>query len=89
MTRPETPHLNNEIEVYEDKPHVWIQWKGTDVCCDVHCACGELLHFDGDFFYTFQCPYCQQYFEVGTHIPIYKVTAAEAGDNVNLLKRDA
>lgn len=23
-----------------DKPHGWIQWKGTDVCVDIYCKCG-------------------------------------------------
>ena len=30
-------------EMYKDKPHGWIQWKGTGVCMDVHCKCGVCL----------------------------------------------
>ena len=34
-----------------DGPHGWIQWKGTDVCIDLHCECGSHGHVDGDFVY--------------------------------------
>ncbi len=33
----------------------WIQWKGTDVCIDLHCVCGNNGHVDGDFMYEVQC----------------------------------
>lgn len=36
-------------------PHGWIQWKGTSVCMDVHCACGAHGHVDADFAYTLKC----------------------------------
>ena len=26
-----------------------IQWKGTDICVDIHCVCGYLGHIDGEF----------------------------------------
>lgn len=62
-------------------PHIWIQWKGTNVCCDIHCLCGAHLHFDGDFMYFIQCPHCQQHWEIGSHVPMYPVSkdTAEAG----------
>lgn len=74
-------HLDIESPQFDGKPHLWIQWKGTDVCCDIHCACGAHLHFDGDFLYFFQCPHCGQHWECGTHVPIYPVPKerAEAG----------
>lgn len=78
----EPSHLDIESPQFEGKPHIWVQWKGTDVCCDIHCACGAFLHFHGDFFYFFQCPHCQKYWEVGTHIAIYEVTKERAGENV-------
>ncbi len=45
-------------ERYIDKPHGWIQWKGTDVCMDIHCACGEMSHVDATFAYHVKCPHC-------------------------------
>ena len=82
-------HLDIEQPLFpETKPHVWIQWKGTDVCCDVHCSCGNHSHYDGDFFYTFQCNKCGKYWEVGTHMPIYEVTKEAAGAYVKQLSCD-
>ena len=81
-------HLDVESPRFEGTPHIWIQWKGTDVCCDVHCLCGAQMHYDGNFFYFFKCPHCGQHWEVGTHMPIYAVTPEQASDNVNVLNRD-
>jgi hypothetical protein len=39
----------------DDEPHVFIQWKGTDVCFDFWCECGRPSHFDGYFAYQFRC----------------------------------
>jgi len=33
-------------------PHAWIQWKGTDVCMDVRCSCGNHGHVDADFAFS-------------------------------------
>ena len=77
-----TSHLDIESPQFAGKPHIWLQWKGTDVCCDVHCDCGEMSHFDGDFFYFFRCPNCGKYWEVGTHVAIYPVSEERAGEFV-------
>lgn len=45
-----------------------IQWKGTNVCIDIHCACGHHSHFDGDFMYYFECPKCKKVYAAGTNI---------------------
>lgn len=55
-------------ESYEGKPHGWVQWKGTDVCMDVHCKCGYLSHFDGDFAYFMECPKCHTVYMCSGHI---------------------
>jgi hypothetical protein len=36
-------------EKYTGLPHGWIQWKGTNVCMDVYCACGHHSHIDAKF----------------------------------------
>ena len=77
-------HLDVESPLFDKKPHIWVQWKGTEVCCDVHCECGEMSHFDGDFFYTFQCPFCKCFWEVGTHVAIYPISEERAGKWVKL-----
>lgn len=68
-------HLAIEVPLFKDRPHGWIQWKGTDVCIDLHCSCGAHLHFDGDFLYHFICPHCDRMWEMGSHIPMYEVPA--------------
>ncbi len=45
-------------ETYKDKPHGWIQWKGTNVCMDIHCKCGYHGHIDVDFAYHVKCHKC-------------------------------
>ena len=84
-------HLDIEGPLFErgKRPHIWIQWKGTDVCCDIHCLCGAHCHFDGYFLYFFQCPHCERYWEVGTHVPIYEVSKERAeGGCIQIVDRD-
>ena len=68
-------HLEIESPLFKDKPHAWIQWKGTDVCADIHCSCGAHSHFDGDFMYFIRCPACRKVWEVGTHISLHEPRA--------------
>lgn len=60
-------------ERYEEQPHGWIQWKGTDVCMDVHCACGELTHIDVDFCYYVKCPVCGRIYYCNGHIELIEM----------------
>ena len=59
------------------------QWKGTEVCADIHCRCGAFLHYDGDFFYFFTCGHCGQAWEIGTHVAMYPVSADDLGTGPN------
>lgn len=52
----------------------WIQWKGTDVCMDFPCACGELLHIDGWFVYNVRCGACKRTYAMGCHVLAIEVT---------------
>lgn len=74
LDRPPT-HIDVEEPQFAGVPHLWIQWKGTDLCADVHCACGELSHFDGDFCYFLRCPCCGHVWEVGTHVTLHEPRA--------------
>ena len=65
----------------QDQPHGWIQWKGTDVCIDLYCACGAHLHFDGTFLYHWICPHCQRHYESGSHVRMYEMTAEEIAES--------
>lgn len=53
-----------------DKPHGWIQWKGTDVCIDLHCACGHHGHYDGGFLYFYRCPACSARYALGMNVAL-------------------
>lgn len=41
----------------------WIQWKGSDICADMECACGHSFHVHGEFLYIIRCPACKQVYE--------------------------
>lgn len=62
---------DQEIE-FRGKPHIWIQWKGTNVCCELRCECGFSGHFDGDFLYFWRCPECKTIWENGTYVAVKK-----------------
>lgn len=55
-------------EKYDDEPHGWIQWKGTDVCMDVYCKCGFHGHVDEEFLYYVECPNCNAIYKVNGHV---------------------
>lgn len=53
--------------------HARIQWKGTNVCMDVQCECGEDGHIDADFAYYYYCGKCNNLFAVGEHVKLIKL----------------
>jgi len=56
-----------------DEPHGCIQWKGTEVCMDVYCECGEHSHVDGWFAYHVKCPKCGAVYSCSGTIEFIKV----------------
>lgn len=62
-----------------DDPRGWIQWKGTDVCIDLHCVCGNHDHFDGEFFYYYECSACHRKYLVGENVKLHELTKDEPG----------
>jgi hypothetical protein len=75
---PKCPKIQAAIDAslrnpFEGKPHGWIQWKGTDVCLDVYCACGHHGHVDAEFAYTIRCPECGQVYETNGHIELVPI----------------
>ena len=67
---------------YSDQSHGWIQWKGTDVCMDLHCKCGCLSHVDGDFTYYVQCPDCKTIYFCNGHIEFIEMTEKPDSDSI-------
>ena len=61
----------------EGDAHGWIQWKGTDVCIDLHCKCGYHGHFDGDFFYFYECQFCHAKYAVGQNVKLIPLTSEQ------------
>lgn len=55
-------------DVQKGKPHGWLQWKGTNVCMDMHCKCGHHSHIDADFTYSVKCPECSTVYMCNGHI---------------------
>lgn len=51
-------------------PHIFIQWKGTDVCMDIYCLCGRHMHFDGDFCYSIKCMHCGRVYGMPSSISL-------------------
>ena len=62
----------NSVDPTPAGSHGWIQWKGTDVCMDIRCECGELHHFDGDFGYILGLP-CGRDVLVSPHVRLLEV----------------
>jgi hypothetical protein len=61
-------HRNDAINWDQEGPHAFIQWKGTNVCADVYCACGNSAHFDVDFFYAVRCAACGAVYDVEPYV---------------------
>ena len=59
------------------RPCAFIQWKGTNVCADYYCVCGEQFHIDTDFAYAVKCPYCQRIYEVSAMIELRELKDGE------------
>jgi len=59
------------------RPSAFIQWKGTDVCMDCYCVCGDQFHIDSDFTYAVKCPHCGQVYEMSSMIEMRALATAE------------
>jgi hypothetical protein len=53
-----------------ESPDIFIQWKGTNVCADFYCTCGEQMHFDGYFLYAAKCGACGLCWKLGTKVSL-------------------
>ena len=59
-------------------PVGWAQWKGTDLCMDLRCRCGELTHVDGSFVYALMCRGCKRVYLLDPHIRLVEIERASA-----------
>lgn len=56
------------------QPYGWIQWKGTQVCADLHCACGLHGHIDADFAYYVECPRCHRIYSMCANVMLHELS---------------
>lgn len=78
-TRPKLLECEEADKDVKAGPHAWIQWKGTQVCMDVHCTCGAHTHLDAEFAYSVQCGACGQVWAMCANVRMIPSTAEEAG----------
>jgi len=55
----------------------FIQWKGTDVCMDLHCECGHHNHYDGYFAYTIKCRKCGALYAPSCNVEMIKIEESD------------
>ena len=75
------------MDRFPNKPCAFVQWKGTDVCMDVRCKCGEGFHIDGFFAYSVKCHHCGTVYACSDHIELIELV--EEPDTCVMLDNDA
>ena len=73
-------------DVIKGNPHGWIQFKGTDLCMDVYCKCGEHTHIDGDFLYFIKCGNCGTIYELNGHIELIERENSEVENDIDIIQ---
>lgn len=69
--------LKPHDDSFDSKPRARIQWKGTDVCMDVLCSCGEDGHIDGMFAYNYKCLACGRGWILGFNVGLTEMTSEQ------------
>lgn len=76
MAKVKDPHgaLFDKVDAATklEPPCGWIQWKGTEVCCDIRCPCGRHSHIDAEFAYYFRCG-CGQLYAMGAYVKLVPI----------------
>lgn len=60
---------------------LWVQWKGSIVCAEFRCSCGNDPHLDIEdqgFLYHIQCMDCGSVYMVNANVELVKLTDEEA-----------
>jgi hypothetical protein len=86
MTQYKSSESTPVNDILKGKPHGWIQFKGTELCMDVHCKCGELTHIDGMFVYFLKCASCGTVYELNGNIELIERDSSEIGEDVCAIK---
>jgi hypothetical protein len=57
-------------------PSLFIQWKGTTLCADFRCECGEQQHICGEMFvYEITCEKCGAKYKTPHTVALVRVVA--------------
>lgn len=56
----------------------FLQYKGTDVCMDFHCKCGQSNHYDGYFAYEIKCGGCGKIYKLSPKIQLTELSEEES-----------
>jgi hypothetical protein len=67
----------------------WIQWKGTEVCMDIHCKCGKMTHIDADFAYNVKCVYCGRIYACDPYVKLTELDAIPTTNIVTTTKNES
>lgn len=62
--------------------NVFLQYKGTDICVDLYCTCGDQFHYDGYFATWLRCPHCRKVWELPHLLLCTDVTGVVDEDRV-------
>ncbi len=66
-------------------PYGLFQWKGTNVCMECYCACGESFHVDAGFADAVKCPYCGTRYGISARVEIREIPAEEICDGCEIV----
>lgn len=69
----------------DERPYTFIQWKGTDLCADFFCICGDQFHVDAEFAYAVQCPHCQRRYELSLNVELRELSSEEVWEGCEIV----
>lgn len=85
--------MSDKVHPFEPFPgtdaETFIQWKGTEVCMDLHCPCGVHTHYDAEFAYRIRCAGCQAVYELGTQVKAVRLGPEDADDLIRIVEGES
>lgn len=69
------------------KPYGHINWVYTNMCVSIHCECGKVSHYDGNFMHGIQCSYCKRIYHASPRIQLAKVEVEYANPSLEIASK--
>lgn len=89
MSAYDIPGWDRQTLPKKGSPQGWIQFKGSDLCIDLTCICGNKGHVDGaDFLYYAKCGKCGKTYMLNGHIELIELTPEELNTTNSGLAKD-